>query len=123
MPGPFPGIEIDLLSAGLPTIAIPPTERLSLPRHRYLISVRRGPESDCLEAYPVPLQRRLPRIRAPLRAPDPDVVLDVQAVFNRCYDNGDYADLINYREPPAVSLSSEETAWLDELLRGKGLRS
>jgi len=115
-------IEIDLLSAGLPTIAIPPTERRSLPQHRYLVSVRRGPEPDSLEAYPIPLQRRLPRIRVPLRAPDPDVVLDVQAVFNRCYDNGAYAELINYRQPPPVLLSPEETAWLDELLRGSGLR-
>jgi len=115
-------IEIDLLSAGLPTIAIPPTERQSLPQHRYLVSVRRGPEPDSLEAYPIPLQRRLPRIRVPLRTPDPDIVLDVQAVFDRCYDNGAYAELIDYRQPPPVALSSAETAWLDGLLREKGLR-
>lgn len=115
-------VEIDLLSAGLPTIAVPPRERRTLPQHRYLISVRRGPEPGSLEAYPIPLPRRLPRIRVPLRAPDPDVVLDVQAVFDRCYDNGGYADLVDYRQPPPVSLTADEAAWMDELLRGKGLR-
>jgi hypothetical protein len=115
-------IEIDLLATGLPTSAVFEEGLTSLPPHRYLVSVRRGFDLDYFEAYPIPLQRRLPRIRVPLRAPDPDVVLDVQAVFDRCYDNGDYADLINYRQPPPVSLPPEETAWLDELLRGKGLR-
>ncbi len=116
-------IEIDLLSTGLPTIAIPPVERLFLPPHRYLVSVRRGPDPDSFEVYPIPLQRRLPRIRVPLRAPDPDVVLDLQAVFERCYDNGGYADLVDYRQPPPVELSVEETAWMDDLLKGTGIRS
>jgi hypothetical protein len=116
-------VEIDLLSTGLPTIAIPSVERLFLPSHRYLISVRRGPDPDNFEAYPIPLQRRLPRIRVPLRPPDPDVVLDLPAVSDRCYDNGGYADLVDYRQPPPVELSAEEMAWAGEMLRGKGLRT
>jgi hypothetical protein len=47
------------------------------------------------------------------------VVLDVQAVFTRCYDNGGYEDFVDYHQPP-VSLSSEEMAWAGELA-GKGL--
>jgi hypothetical protein len=50
------------------------------------------------------------------------VVLDVQAVLDRCYDNGGYADRIAYRRPPSAPLSPEEAAWVDGLLRGKGLR-
>lgn len=115
-------VEIDLLSTGLPTIAIPPAELLLLPPHRYLVSVRRGPQLQG-EAYPIPLPKRLPRLRVPLRAPDPDVILDLQAVFERCYDNGGYADLVDYSAPPPVELSDAEAAWLDEMLRNKGLRS
>lgn len=115
-------VEIDLLSSGLPTIAIPPAELLLLPPHRYLVSVRRGLQL-LGEAYPIPLQRRLPRLRVPLRAPDDDVVLDLQAVFDRCYDNGGYADLVDYSAPPPVELSAEEAAWLAELLRERGLRT
>ncbi len=115
-------VEIDLLSTGMHTVALPEESRADLPPHRYLICVRRGPERHHFELYPVPLSRRLPRMRVPLKEPDPDVVLDVQAVLDRCYDNGGYADLIDYRRPPSAPLSPEEAAWVDGLLRGKGLR-
>jgi len=115
-------VEIDLLSSGLHTVALAEEGRAELPPHRYLICVRRGPERRRFEVYPIPLSRRLPRMRIPLKEPDPDVVLDVQAVLDRCYDNGGYADLIDYRRPPSAPLSPEEAAWVDGLLRGKGLR-
>ena len=115
-------IEIDLLSKGLHTVAISEEGRASLPPHRYLASVKRAPERYRFEVYPVPLQRRLPRIRVPLREPDPDVALDLQAVFRRCYDNGGYADFVDYQPPPPVPLSPEEAAWVDGLLKGKELR-
>ncbi len=116
-------IEIDLLSTGLPIVALAEESRASLPPHRYLVSVRRGPDTFQFEAYPIPLQRRLPRIRVPLRAPDPDVVLDLQAVFDLSYDNGGYADLVDYRQPPPVELSAEEAVWMDGMLRDRGLRA
>jgi hypothetical protein len=116
-------IEIDLLSEGLLTVALPEEGWAFLPAHRYLVSVKRAPERYRLEVYPVPLQRRLPRIRVPLQEPDPDVPLDLQAAFTRCYDNGGYADLIDYREPPPVLLPPEEAAWADGLLKGKGIRN
>lgn len=115
-------VEIDLLSTGLHTVAVPEETRAGLRPHRYLVCVRRGPERHHFELYPIPLANRLPRIRVPLKEPDPDVVLDLQMVFERCYDNGGYADLVDYRKPPAAPLSSEEAAWVDGLLRGKGLR-
>jgi hypothetical protein len=115
--------EIDMLSEGLHTVAPSEEGQASLPGHRYLVSVRRAPERYRFETYPVPLQRRLPRIRVPLREPDPDVTLDVQAVFTRCYDNGGYADFVDYRQPPPVPLSPEEEAWVNGLLQGEGLRN
>lgn len=114
-------VEIDLLAAGLATVAIPAEDLLGLPPHRYTVTVRRGPEL-AFEVYPVPPARRLPRVRIPLRAPDPDVRLDLQAVFDRAYDNGGYADLVDYTQPPSTPLSDAEAAWLAELLREKGLR-
>ena len=70
----------------------------------------------------MPLQRRLPHVRVPLREPDTDVSFDLQAVFTQCYDNGGYGDFVNYQQPPPVTLTAEEAAWLDGLLIGKGLR-
>ena len=116
-------IEIDLLSAGLLTVAISEEGLASLPPHRYLVSVRRAPDRYRFEVYPIPLQQRLPRMHIPLREPDPDVGLDLQQVFTQCYDNGGYADLIDYRRPHSATLSPEEAAWLDGLLKGKGLRA
>jgi hypothetical protein len=57
-------------------------------------------------------------------APDADAVLDLPAIFMQCYDNGGYGDLIDYRSLPAAPaiLSAEEAAWVDGLLKGKGLR-
>lgn len=94
----------------------------SLPAHRYGVSVKRVPEQYRFEAYPIPLQRRLPHVRVPLREPDTDVSFDLQAVFTQCYDNGGYGDFVNYQQPPPVTLTAEEAAWLDGLLIGKGLR-
>ncbi|RLC89395.1 MAG: hypothetical protein DRI79_07010, partial [Chloroflexi bacterium] len=41
----------------------------------------------------------------------------------QCYDDGGYEDFIDYRQPPPVALSPEEAAWVDGLLKGKGLRN
>jgi hypothetical protein len=111
-------IEIDLLSEGLPTVALPEAARARLEPHRYLVSAVRKPDRYAFELYPVPLQRRLPRIGVPLRETHPDVALDLQAIFSQCYDNGGYADFLDYRQPPPVSLSAGESAWTEKLLRG-----
>ncbi len=115
-------VEIDLLAMGWPTVAIPVECLAELPPHRYRVCVRRASDRYRAEVYPIPLSCRLPRLRVPLREPDPDVGLDLQAVFAQCYDNGGYADLVDYCQPPPGQLSAEEAAWLDGWLKGKGLR-
>ena len=115
-------VEIDLLKNGAPTLAVLQGNPVKLPPHRYLINVRRAPERYRFEVYPIPLQDRLPNIRIPLLSPDPDVTLDIQAAFNKAYDNGAYDRLLNYREPPRTSLPADQEKWLDELLCAKNLR-
>jgi hypothetical protein len=65
----------------------------------------------------------LPNCRIPLRPPDDDVVLNLTAVFHRCYDIGGYDLLIDYSQPPSVPLSEVELAWLDGYLQEKGMRA
>ncbi len=106
-------VEIDLLSQGLPAVALPEPALSNLPPHRYLVSVNRAPDRRRFELYPIPLAQRLPCCRIPLRAPDPDVALDLPAIFTRCYDNGGYSDFVDYHQPPPAPLSEEEQECLD----------
>jgi hypothetical protein len=94
---------------------------------RYLISINRATRRGAgytpgLEIYAIPLRQRLPRCRIPLRHPDPDAVLDLPAVFNRCYEVGGYDLILDYSQPPDVPLRDEEAAWLGKLLQEQGLR-
>ncbi len=115
-------VEMDLLAGGEPTLAVPEESLASLSPHRYVVSVRRGPERYHFEVYPIRLTHTLPRVHVPLRAPDPDVDMDLPSVLSQCYDRGGYAGLMDYRHPPRAPLSAEEAAWLDGLLKGKGVR-
>ena len=74
------------------------------------------------EVWPIPLDEPLPTVAVPLLKGDADVPLDLQAAFTTVYDAGGFDLAIDYREPPDVELSVEDSAWLDEVLRAKGLR-
>jgi len=116
-------VEIDLLGEG-PSTTLARLGDISEPANwRYIVSVFRSQEREKVETYPIPLQSRLPRCRIPLRSEDKDVVLDLPAVFTRCYDVGGYDLLIDYTQPPPVALHSAEMAWLNSLLREKELRT
>ena len=116
-------VEIDLLASGQPTLAIPQEALALLPAHRYLISVSRAPDRHRFETYPTPLAQQLPKVNLPLKSADADVPLDLQSVLGECYDKGGYSELVDYHLPPRTSLSFEEGAWLDDWLKGQGLRA
>jgi len=115
-------VEIDLLRQGVPTLAVPAHSLTPYRPWHYVVSVSRAGRREQFEVYLRTLRERLPRVAIPLRAPDRDVVLDLQAVFERCYEHGAYGDLIDYRGDPEVPLSPEDAAWADEHLRRQGLR-
>jgi hypothetical protein len=58
-----------------------------------------------------------------LRPADPDVVLDLPAVFTRCYEVGGYDLLIDYRAEPPVTLPAEDLTWLQTQLQSTGFRA
>ena len=54
----------------------------------------------------------------PLLPPDPDVLLDLQAAFDRAYDGGPYRKGIYYGEDPIKpALRPEQTRWVESILR------
>ncbi|MCS6860459.1 MAG: DUF4058 family protein [Abditibacteriales bacterium] len=115
-------IEIDLLRQGEHTVAPSQEELRKRCTWDYLVSLHRGGEGNRFEVWAITVRQRLPRIRVPLAGGDPDIVLDLQAVFNRCYDEGAYARRLDYRRDPLTPLTEEDAAWAAALLRERGLR-
>ena len=73
-------IEIDLLRAGTPSLAVP-LERLDDTPYDYLLCLHRSGTGARYELWPATIRQALPRIKVPLEADVPDVILDVQAVL------------------------------------------
>jgi Protein of unknown function (DUF4058) len=70
------------------------------------------------ELWPIGLREPLPLLPVPLRHPDSDVPLDVQQALDTIYDEARYGLTLNYdAPPPAPSLSSPDTAWLEGCVR------
>jgi hypothetical protein len=116
-------VEIDLLGYGQGTTLARNAVVVKPVDWRYTINISRMGKRKALELYAVSLRDKLPNCRIPLRYPDPDAVLELAAVFSRCYDIGGYDLFIDYSEEPDVPLTAAESAWLDEYLQEKGLRA
>jgi hypothetical protein len=111
-------IEIDLLQRGPHTLAVPEWLARQHASYDYLVCVNRVEgRRDLFRLYPRQLRQRLPRIRVPLADGDPDVVLDIQAVLAQTYESGSYRERLRYDRPCVPSLSAEDQAWADELIR------
>jgi hypothetical protein len=112
-------VDIDLVLQGQPIIEY---SRDGLPKWDYAVTVTRASHPERFEIYIATLQKRLPRFRLPLTSDDRDAVVDLSAVFARCYDQGDYLGRIDYSREPTVPLDEENNRWLGELLTAEGFR-
>jgi hypothetical protein len=121
--GPTHLIEIDLHRQGRHTVVAPRERLLRRVPFDYLVSLSRGGRRDRCEAWPFTLRQRMPRVAVPLLDDDPDLILDLQAVFERCYDEGAYARRLDYRRDPVPPLSRADAEWADALLHERGLRT
>jgi len=115
-------VEIDLLHGGMYTVAVPQANLTRYAPFYGLVNVWRATRPQQYEVYFVRLQDRLPRIHIPLLLADHDVILDLPALFTRCYDVARYDLDVDYTQPPPVALSSTEFVWLDSWLRTQGRR-
>jgi uncharacterized protein DUF4058 len=102
-------VEIDLLRGGprMPHIAVPDGD--------YCVVVSRTERRPRIGVWPVRLRDRLPVVPIPLRAPDPDARLDLQAVLHRVYDAAGYQDYV-YAHPPQPPLRPEDADWARQFL-------
>jgi len=113
-------IEIDFLRRGEHTIAVPREELRRRGPWDYLICLHRGGQGKRYEVWATTVRQRLPRICVPLAHGDPDLALDVQAIFNRLYDEGGYARRIDYRHAPPAPLAGDDATWAGALLHERG---
>lgn len=111
-------IEIDLLRAGEPMRMEP------LPASDYRILVSRGWEHPEASLHPFGVREPIPAVSVPLQWNEQEVSLSVGELLAQVYDRARYDLRVNYKvPPPEPALSAENAAWMETLLREKGLRA
>jgi hypothetical protein len=98
-------LELDLLIAG---------RRLPMgrPLHGiYHALVSRADQRPISEVFSWSIRDSLPTIPVPLMTPDPDISLDLSAVFETVYRRGQYERSIDYSAPLDLPLSAKDRAW------------
>lgn len=110
-------VEVDLLRQG---------QRLpikgNLPPGHYYVYVSRAQERPKIRVWPIGLDDPLPTLPIPLRKKNEFASLDLQEAFTEVFDEGVYAELIQYRRPPEPPLNEKDAIWADQLLQSRGLR-
>lgn len=116
-------VEIDLLRGGAYTTAVPHDRAVQeAGAFDYHVCVHRFDEAERFYVYPILLRQRLPEIAVPLSPGDPPVVVDLQAVFDGCYDDGPYRRVSPYAgRTPEPPLPPDQAEWAVQLLRERGL--
>jgi hypothetical protein len=110
-------VEIDLLHDGKPMLIL--QNDIS---SNYRILVSRSEYRPKADLYAFNLQNSIPPFSLPLREDDSEPIIDLQTLINELYDRASYDLIIDYRQEPVPALSEENAAWVDTLLREKGLR-
>ena len=105
-------VEIDLLRGGprMPFAS-------ELPECNYHALVSRMEKRPQADFWPIHLRDPLPIIPIPVREPEPDVRLDLQAVLHHVYDEACYGNYI-YERAPRPALSAADAAWAKPFVPG-----
>ncbi|MBL8865042.1 MAG: DUF4058 family protein, partial [Planctomycetia bacterium] len=113
MRSPIHWVEIDLLR-GKTILERPVYARLLA--HDYCVHVSTVEQRPKGRIWTIRLEDRLPVVGIPLRAPDEDVPLDLQAVLATTYDRAGYDLTIDYTRDPKPPLSKAQAAWAKKRL-------
>jgi hypothetical protein len=111
-------VEIDLLRGGAPSVSDPVVHSTS----DYRVFMSRGDQRLRTRCWPFSVRDALPVIAIPLRGKDPELPLDLGAVFRSVYDRAAYDVSVDYRQPPEPPLEGDDGRWARELLRKRGGR-
>ncbi len=103
-------VEIDLLRGG-PRMPF----GKALPECAYYVLVSRTENRREADIWRIQLRDSLPTIPIPLREPDPDVRIDLQALLHRVYDAARYVNYI-YEGTPYPALSADDADWARQVV-------
>jgi hypothetical protein len=116
-------VEIDLLRSGPHTTAVLESRlRAVVGEFDYHVCVMLAGARNLYFVAPIKLANRLPEFPIPLDRGVTPVTVNLQSVFDRCYDEGGFARLAKYdRRPCDPPLTPEQQVWAEGILRAKGL--
>jgi hypothetical protein len=116
-------VEVDLLRAGPHTTAVPEARLHAVGgQFDYHVCIMLSGVPNRYFVGPIKLANQLPVVHIPLDRDVTPVPVYLQAVFDRCYDEGGFARLAKYdRHPCNPPLTPEQQAWAEGILRAKGL--
>jgi hypothetical protein len=107
-------VELDLLRGG---------ERVPmgapLPPPDYYAIVSRASRRPFADVWRWRLADPMPPVRIPLAGKDPDVALDLQAVFSAAYERAGYDYALDYEREIAPPVSAEVAAWARSVLAAR----
>jgi Protein of unknown function (DUF4058) len=113
MRSPINWVEIDLLR-GKTILEQSVFKRLEPHDYRVHVSpVELRPEG---RVWTIRLEDRLPTVGVPLRTPDRDAPLDLQAVLANAYERAAYDATIDYTRDPKPPLTKAQAAWAKKFL-------
>lgn len=111
-------VEIDLLRGWQP---MPILDNPVSSDYRILVSdSNRRPKADL---YALDLRSPLPTFSLPLRATDPEPVIELQMLLDTVYDRAGYDYTLDYTQEIVPALSEEDTAWIKEILKQQQAQS
>ena len=105
-------VELDLLVSGkrLPV-------RRPLPVGHYYAVIARAERRPNADVFAWTIRQPFPKIPIPLKAPDPDVILDLAAVFDLAYERGRYGRKLDYSKELTLPFGREEIEWAGQRAR------
>ena len=110
-------VEIDLLRAGAPMPVVG-----DAPPGCYRIIVANGRLRPQADLYAFGVREAIPEFVLPLGKGDSGVGVNLNEVLRHVYSHGSYNMFIDYGRDPEPPLSDADRAWVDGLLRERGLR-
>ena len=107
-------VELDLLLGGTRI-----SMREPLPAADYYVFLSRADSRPNCDLFRWQLRHPLPTIPIPLRAPDPDILIDLAKVFQATYERGRYARSLFYGKKPSAPMSARDARWAVSLSNKK----